>query len=179
MGAASNSEIKKAYYKAALRVHPDKNPDDPEASKRFQELAQAYQVLSDPKLRERYDEMGKEGVSDATLSGVDPTLFFSLLFGSEQFEKYIGKLYLAMQSDSIVKDLQKDIVKKQKDDQGDAKVLIGESLEKEMKLTSDPKKDRRLKRQQFIREVRCADELVKRLDRWVIGRNEAGFMNAI
>lgn len=116
--SASSAEIKKAYYKAALRVHPDKNPDDPEASKRFQQLAQAYQVLSDPKLRERYDRTGREGLSDQALPSIDPTLFFGTLFGSEQFEKYIGKLYLAMQTDSIAKDLQQDLEKRRSDGDG-------------------------------------------------------------
>ena len=55
---ATASEIKKNYYKVALKLHPDKNQNDPEASRKFQKLAQAYQVLSDPKLREKYDQNG-------------------------------------------------------------------------------------------------------------------------
>ncbi len=55
---ATASEIKKNYYKVALKLHPDKNQNDPEASRKFQKLAQAYQVLSDPKLREKYDTNG-------------------------------------------------------------------------------------------------------------------------
>ena len=55
---ATASEIKKNYYKVALKLHPDKNQNDPEASMKFQKLAQAYQVLSDPKLREKYDQNG-------------------------------------------------------------------------------------------------------------------------
>lgn len=177
--SAGSGDIKKAYYKAALRVHPDKNPDDPEASQRFQQLAQAYQVLSDDKLRERYDQMGKEGVSESALPSVDPTLFFSMLFGSEHFEKYIGKLYLAMQTDHIAKDLQKDLDKRQKMEEGNvpARDVIGDTIDREMRW-ADPKKERRIRRQQMIREVRCAVALCERLDRWVMGRDEAGWILA-
>mmetsp|Transcript_34194 Transcript_34194/g.102069 ORF Transcript_34194/g.102069 Transcript_34194/m.102069 type:complete len:906 (-) Transcript_34194:197-2914(-) len=179
---ASAIDIKKAYYQAALRVHPDKNPGDPEASQRFQALAQAYQVLSDPKLRERYDQLGKEAVSDAALPSVDPALFFSMLFGSEQFEKYIGKLYLAMQTDHIAKDLQRDMDRRQKeagDGSTPARDVIGDSIEREMRFSADSKKDLRMKRQQMAREVQCAQTLCQRLDRWVIGRDEEGFMASI
>mmetsp|Transcript_23735 Transcript_23735/g.74712 ORF Transcript_23735/g.74712 Transcript_23735/m.74712 type:complete len:912 (-) Transcript_23735:89-2824(-) len=181
---ASPIDIKKAYYKAALRVHPDKNPGDPEASMRFQELAQAYQVLSDPKLRERYDQLGKEAVSDSALPSIDPTLFFSMLFGSEQFEKYIGKLYLAMQTDHIAKDLQRDMDRRQKEAESQdgnvpARDVIGDSIEREMRWSADSKKDRQMKRQQMAREVRCAMQLAERLDRWVTARDEAGFMTSI
>lgn len=181
--SANPGDIKKAYYKAALRVHPDKNPDDPEASQRFQQLAQAYQVLSDPKLRERYDQLGKDGVSEAALPSVDPSVFFSMLFGSEQFEKYIGKLYLAMQTDHIAKDVQKEFERRQKEESraegsNSTRDVIGDSIEREMKFSGDSKKERRLKRQQLVREVRCAAHLCERLDRWVAGRDEAGFMTA-
>jgi len=179
--AASPSDIKKAYYKAALRVHPDKNPNDPEASQRFQQLAQAYQVLSDPKLREKYDTLGKEGVSDAALPCVDPMVFFSMLFGNEMFEKYIGKLYLAMKFDHIAKDFQKDLLRKSSDDGGEGGLpsnAIGDSIEREMRSASDSKKDKQLRRQQHRREVQCAASLCERLDRWVIGRDEEGFMTA-
>mmetsp|Transcript_111694 Transcript_111694/g.315468 ORF Transcript_111694/g.315468 Transcript_111694/m.315468 type:complete len:503 (+) Transcript_111694:3-1511(+) len=180
---AEIAEIKKAYYKAALRVHPDKNPNDPEASQRFQQLAQAYQVLSDPKLRERYDQMGQEALSDAALPAIDPMLFFSMLFGSEQFERYIGKLYIAMQTDHIAKDLKRDIERRQKSEGQDRSQLptrdvIGDSLEREMRLM-DSKKERKMSRQQFIREVSCAKQLCERLDLWVLGRDEAGFMSTV
>mmetsp|Transcript_59018 Transcript_59018/g.111184 ORF Transcript_59018/g.111184 Transcript_59018/m.111184 type:complete len:946 (+) Transcript_59018:59-2896(+) len=179
---ASAMDIKKSYYKAALRVHPDKNPNDPEASQRFQKLAQAYQVLSDPKLRERYDLMGQEAISENALPSIDPMLFFSMLFGSEQFEKYIGKLYLAMQTDHIAKDLQKDLERRQAaDGQMPGHEVIGDSIERNVTTTwkSDSKKDKRMRRQQFNREVHCACHLVERLNRWVIGRDEGGFMTAI
>lgn len=59
---ASNDEIKKAYRKKALQYHPDKNPGDAEAEKRFKEISEAYEVLSDEKKRQMYDRYGKEGV---------------------------------------------------------------------------------------------------------------------
>lgn len=180
---ASTDAIKRAYYKAALRVHPDKNPGDPEASQRFQQLAQAYQVLSDPKLRERYDRMGQEAVSDAALPSIDPMLFFSMLFGSEQFERYIGKLYLATQADHMAKTLQRDMERRQKSESADSQVptrdVIGDSIEREIHWYPGSKKAQRMKRQQFAREVTCSTQLCERLDRWVSGRDEVGFMNSV
>lgn len=91
--SASEAEIKKAYYKEARACHPDKNPWDNEANAKFQKLANAYQVLSDPKSRKKYDEEGEKGVQDRRVK-VDPMMFFSFLFGSERFEAWIGELYV-------------------------------------------------------------------------------------
>ncbi|XP_053685085.1 dnaJ homolog subfamily B member 6-B isoform X2 [Sabethes cyaneus] len=61
--SATDAEIKKAYKKLALRWHPDKNPDNPEESnRRFKEISEAYEVLSDEKKRRIYDQYGKEGL---------------------------------------------------------------------------------------------------------------------
>lgn len=56
---ATGDDIKKAYRKKAIQLHPDKNPNDEKASERFQELGEAYQILSNPKLRAAYDQKGK------------------------------------------------------------------------------------------------------------------------
>ena len=55
---ATADEIKKAYRTLARKYHPDVNPDDPTAEDKFKELNEAYEVLSDPEKRKRYDELG-------------------------------------------------------------------------------------------------------------------------
>nr|XP_006129405.2 dnaJ homolog subfamily B member 6 isoform X2 [Pelodiscus sinensis] len=61
---ASPEDIKKAYRKLALKWHPDKNPDNKEeAERRFKQVAEAYEVLSDAKKRDIYDRYGKEGLN--------------------------------------------------------------------------------------------------------------------
>ena len=59
---SSADEIKKAYRRAALKYHPDKNPGDKEAEIRFKECSEAYEVLSDSQKRERYDQFGHDGL---------------------------------------------------------------------------------------------------------------------
>ena len=66
---ASQDEIKKAYRKKAMEYHPDRNPDDPEAEQKFKEASEAYDVLSDPETRQRYDRYGEAGLGQDGAGG--------------------------------------------------------------------------------------------------------------
>ncbi|TBU27100.1 DnaJ-domain-containing protein [Dichomitus squalens] len=91
---ASTDDIKKAYRRLAIKFHPDKNPDDPHAEERFKEIAIAYQTLSDPALRRKYNEFGsKESAPDGGF--VDPEEIFGTIFGGERFVPIIGHISLA------------------------------------------------------------------------------------
>ena len=59
---ASEDEIKKAYKKLARKYHPDLNPDNKEAEEKFKEVNEAYEILSDPNKKARYDQFGFAGV---------------------------------------------------------------------------------------------------------------------
>jgi molecular chaperone DnaJ len=89
---ASADDVKKAYRQAALKFHPDRNPDDKEAAERkFKEASKAYQVLSDPDKRAQYDRYGEaafEGPGGGA-GGFD----FSSAFASGAFEDVLGDLF--------------------------------------------------------------------------------------
>ncbi|CAI9540162.1 unnamed protein product [Staurois parvus] len=102
---ASEEDIKKAYRKQALKYHPDKNKD-PGAEERFKEIAEAYDVLSDPKKREIFDKYGEEGLKGTpggrgggpngpsfsyTFHG-DPHAMFAEFFGGRNpFDTFFGR----------------------------------------------------------------------------------------
>ncbi|XP_073509941.1 dnaJ homolog subfamily B member 1 [Phyllobates terribilis] len=110
---ASEEDIKKAYRKQALKYHPDKNKD-PGAEERFKEIAEAYDVLSDPKKREIFDKYGEEGLKGTPGGGSggpngpsfsysfhgDPHAMFAEFFrGRNPFDSFFGRGDEEMETD--------------------------------------------------------------------------------
>ena len=88
---ASDDEVKKAFRRLARQLHPDVNTDDPAASERFREVAEAYEVLSDADTRARYDRFGHAGVESAHMRTDEAFQagnlgdLFAMLFGEDMF----------------------------------------------------------------------------------------------
>lgn len=83
---AAPEEIKKAYRRAALKHHPDRNPENKEAEERFKEAAEAYSVLIDPDKKAVYDQYGRDGLRSQGYSGFDSSVF-------EDFEDILGNFF--------------------------------------------------------------------------------------
>nr|ODN95982.1 chaperone regulator [Cryptococcus depauperatus CBS 7855] len=91
----TTEEVKKAYRRLAIKFHPDKNRDDPDAEEKFKQISIAYQVLSDPQLRHKYNEFGQKnggGLSEPEGGFHDPEEVFGQMFGGDRFEVLIGNI---------------------------------------------------------------------------------------
>lgn len=80
--SANTNQIKKAYRKLAKELHPDKNVDDPDATRKFQDLGAAYEVLSDAEKRKTYDKYGEEGLKQDSFGG-----------GSDPFSRLVSPVH--------------------------------------------------------------------------------------
>ncbi|KAI8907144.1 X-domain of DnaJ-containing-domain-containing protein [Gorgonomyces haynaldii] len=150
LGVASDAtpaDIKKAYRTKAIALHPDKNPNDPEASQRFQSLGEAYQVLSNPQLRASYDLNGLDGVDEKQL--MDSAQLYLVIFGSERFENYVGELQLLSMKDSLPQNT--------------------ESMQDYKNLQQA---EAQMKYKQTKRQVKCALHLAKLLDNYLNDTSE-------
>ncbi|XP_016381166.1 dnaJ heat shock protein family (Hsp40) member A3a isoform X2 [Sinocyclocheilus rhinocerous] len=128
--AATQKEIKKAYYQMAKKYHPDTNKDDPQAKEKFAQLAEAYEVLSDEVKRNQYDTYGSAGF-DAGQAGaghqqywgggssIDPEELFRKIFGEfsgargfgdfsaifDQPQEYVMELTFAQAAKGVNKEI--------------------------------------------------------------------------
>lgn len=90
---ASIDEIKKAYRKLALKYHPDRNKD-PNATEKFKEINEAYEILSNSEKREIYDKYGKDGLNNNGFSRENANDIFNAFFGNNSpFEEQIFNLF--------------------------------------------------------------------------------------
>ncbi|CUM64449.1 uncharacterized protein PRCAT00002053001 [Priceomyces carsonii] len=120
---ATDQELKKAYRKQAIKLHPDKNGNDPKASEKFQELGEAYGVLLNKDARQLYDELGAEGMKNdqvAQAAEVDPAELFAMIFGGDSFKDWFGEL-------SMMKDMSKTAEILEEDDESETSHLSSQN----------------------------------------------------
>jgi len=95
--SVSESDLKKAFKRLAIKHHPDKNPGNKEAEEKFKEAAEAYEVLSDQAKRQTYDQFGHQGVNSnfgqSGFQNVDINDIFNNIFGDEIFGDIFGDIF--------------------------------------------------------------------------------------
>lgn len=159
--SATSDDIKRAYRKRAIQLHPDKNPGDVQAAEQFKTLATAYHVLKDPELRKRYNEFGASqaggGSEGEGSAAVDPEEVFGQLFGGERFKDIIGTLSIvadmkdAMQNEEMEAESNESITAAQ-----EAAVAAGKDPEVARKEAEQAHKTAKEERERKTADARAA-----------------------
>jgi molecular chaperone DnaJ len=146
---ANEDEIKKAYRKLAVRFHPDKNPDDPEAAEKFREATEAYEVLKDENKRKRYDQFGHSAFDNAAGGGFGGGGFgFSGMDLNEALKAFMGDFG----GDSFFG----DIFGKSRARQGQGSVSQGKNIQIKLPLTLKEMHDGVSKTIKIRRKISCS-----------------------
>ncbi|KAI6144371.1 DnaJ-domain-containing protein [Pisolithus tinctorius] len=158
---ASTEDIKKSYRRLAIKHHPDKNPDDPNAEERFKEIAIAYQTLSDPILRKKYNEFGpKESQPEGGF--VDPEEVFSAIFGGERFVPIIGHISLARDMKTALQEAEEAEEAEGKEVKRDAK---GKEIISDEEKARREEKERKADAEKAAARAERVGKLVENLER--------------
>lgn len=158
---ASTDDIKKSYRRLAIKHHPDKNRDDPHAEERFKEIAIAYQTLSDPELRKKYNEFGpKESQPEGGF--VDPEEIFGAMFGGERFAPIIGQISLAKDMKAALQEVEETEGEDDKDVKRDAK---GKEILSEEEKARKEEKERKVVAEKAAARAERVQKLVENLER--------------
>ncbi|CAN8062030.1 unnamed protein product [Agarophyton chilense] len=170
---ATPAQIRKAYYKMAQRYHPDKHPNDSEATAKFQEVSAAYQILSDPVKREEYHRLGEDAATDDSL--MDPKALFALMFSD--FEHIVGDLATATILSASL-DTPENEEKAANDElAASSSTQVPQSIEEKRKEAERAKK-RKKQKFQTAREAHLVKLLNRRLEPWMAGDEESFIRHA-
>jgi curved DNA-binding protein CbpA len=183
---ASSAEIKRAYHRQARAHHPDRHTPPQQstgaaaeaaaATRRFQRVAQAYQILGDESLRRAYDQRGQALLLEEEQGVLQAGLLYRLVFGAESFEGLVGELQIAhwlrlVAETSTAATASASTAASRDKNKPSSDVSDSEVDEEEDDEEEDPAL--RLQFRQRARELALAEQLASRLDVFVRGDLEA------